>query len=236
MTDLEPGDPIRILPCRHAFHPECIDEWLLRSPLCPLCKSNLSERTPDALMDAHAGVGANTDPAPRAGTEADVGAAAGGEAVATGGGEDGDGSRGGANNTTGAGGGAGDDGVGDDGVGGDGAGAGAAAGAPTAQARRGAYAPVTLQDEDDGTNTNTTARHTAVDLPGTPPREQHQPAHASSGAAEVVVEVRRPTHTVPQQSPAATTTSVDPSSGAGVLSAARNRAASSASIDQHPLL
>ncbi|KAA8899906.1 hypothetical protein TRICI_006276 [Trichomonascus ciferrii] len=32
---------VRILPCRHLFHPECVDRYLLcRSSLCPLCKTS----------------------------------------------------------------------------------------------------------------------------------------------------------------------------------------------------
>lgn len=35
--DFEKGQDIRVLPCNHKFHPECVDPWLLNvSGTCPL--------------------------------------------------------------------------------------------------------------------------------------------------------------------------------------------------------
>ena len=36
---LEPDDTVRLLPCRHAFHTDCIDTWLERSTRCPTCRA-----------------------------------------------------------------------------------------------------------------------------------------------------------------------------------------------------
>lgn len=41
------GSIVRRLPCKHTFHAECIDEWLLcgaKVAQCPLCMSLLSEK------------------------------------------------------------------------------------------------------------------------------------------------------------------------------------------------
>merc|ERR1712151_1105950 len=35
------GDMLRTLPCFHRFHAPCIDRWLSRSCLCPICKHNI---------------------------------------------------------------------------------------------------------------------------------------------------------------------------------------------------
>jgi hypothetical protein len=31
----------RTLECTHKFHPECVDRWLLHSPICPMCRQNI---------------------------------------------------------------------------------------------------------------------------------------------------------------------------------------------------
>ncbi|CAB1345659.1 unnamed protein product [Coregonus sp. 'balchen'] len=37
----KPNDVVRILPCRHLFHKNCVDPWLLDHRTCPMCKINI---------------------------------------------------------------------------------------------------------------------------------------------------------------------------------------------------
>ncbi|XP_038841877.1 RING finger protein 150-like, partial [Salvelinus namaycush] len=37
----KPNDVVRILPCRHLFHKNCVDPWLLDHRTCPMCKMNI---------------------------------------------------------------------------------------------------------------------------------------------------------------------------------------------------
>ncbi|KAL8605139.1 hypothetical protein ACOMHN_031080 [Nucella lapillus] len=41
LLDLEDGDTLRSIPCRHNFHSHCLDEWIKRHATCPLCRHDL---------------------------------------------------------------------------------------------------------------------------------------------------------------------------------------------------
>ena len=43
LADFEAGDELRALPCSHAFHCGCIDQWLKTSRQCPCCRRELTQ-------------------------------------------------------------------------------------------------------------------------------------------------------------------------------------------------
>lgn len=48
--DFTRGEEVRVLPCNHKFHPECVDPWLLNvSGTCPLCRIDLRPPTAEGV-------------------------------------------------------------------------------------------------------------------------------------------------------------------------------------------
>ncbi|XVE57116.1 hypothetical protein DITRI_Ditri04bG0065800 [Diplodiscus trichospermus] len=41
LENFRKGDKCRLLPnCSHSFHSQCIDSWLLKTPICPICRTS----------------------------------------------------------------------------------------------------------------------------------------------------------------------------------------------------
>lgn len=41
LENFEMGDKCRLLPtCKHSFHAQCVDAWLLKTPICPICRTS----------------------------------------------------------------------------------------------------------------------------------------------------------------------------------------------------
>merc|ERR1712190_517833 len=38
------NDELRILPCGHEFHCECVDKWLPMKKICPLCRHDVTKK------------------------------------------------------------------------------------------------------------------------------------------------------------------------------------------------
>ena len=50
---VQAGEMVRQLPaCRHLFHVDCVDAWLLAHRTCPLCRCDLTPRNATAKADA----------------------------------------------------------------------------------------------------------------------------------------------------------------------------------------
>eukprot|EP00802_Teleaulax_amphioxeia_P014113 Tamp_14173.p1 GENE.Tamp_14173~~Tamp_14173.p1 ORF type:complete len:327 (-),score=28.85 Tamp_14173:633-1613(-) len=53
LSSFEEGEVLRTLPCEHAFHSSCIDQWLLESKnsTCPCCRLNVSAKKVDTCCE-----------------------------------------------------------------------------------------------------------------------------------------------------------------------------------------
>lgn len=43
LDEFEASESVKLLPCSHGFHACCLDPWLERSDLCPICKASILE-------------------------------------------------------------------------------------------------------------------------------------------------------------------------------------------------
>ncbi|WCJ20947.1 RING/U-box superfamily protein [Euphorbia peplus] len=45
LDNFKVGDKCRQLPiCKHSFHAQCVDEWILKKPICPICRTTADSR------------------------------------------------------------------------------------------------------------------------------------------------------------------------------------------------
>ncbi|XP_057769437.1 RING-H2 finger protein ATL39-like [Salvia miltiorrhiza] len=52
------GERCRLLPsCNHSFHAECVDLWLLRAPVCPICRAAAADDLVSILPPVYGGGG-----------------------------------------------------------------------------------------------------------------------------------------------------------------------------------
>jgi hypothetical protein len=53
LEDFEPGCCVRPLKCGHLFHKDCVDVWLFRSSMCPVCRSSVFAKSEQLGENLH---------------------------------------------------------------------------------------------------------------------------------------------------------------------------------------
>jgi len=51
--DFEDNDDVRMLPCMHMFHADCVDRWLKDNRTCPICKKDIVQMERETERLAH---------------------------------------------------------------------------------------------------------------------------------------------------------------------------------------
>jgi len=58
LESFQNGERCRMLPvCRHSFHAQCVDCWLVRTPICPICRTRACEKEGGGRKGLEDGVG-----------------------------------------------------------------------------------------------------------------------------------------------------------------------------------
>lgn len=51
------GDKCRLLPnCKHSFHSQCIDSWLVKTPICPICRTSVNPPNTGVILSQESSV------------------------------------------------------------------------------------------------------------------------------------------------------------------------------------
>ncbi|XP_042382276.1 RING-H2 finger protein ATL52-like isoform X2 [Zingiber officinale] len=60
LESFEVGDRCRLLPpCSHSFHAQCVDSWLLKCSVCPICRASARKATDEGWPGNFGGSGVN---------------------------------------------------------------------------------------------------------------------------------------------------------------------------------
>ena len=45
LNDYQAEDELRVMPCKHKYHKDCLDQWLKLNSVCPICKYNIQDES-----------------------------------------------------------------------------------------------------------------------------------------------------------------------------------------------